>query len=176
MGVFPHQLIQAVADAPSLFYRLVLLVGPPGAGKTAALENASAKNEWPLISVNLMLSELLLDFTQTQRALKAAELFVMPSLYEGFGMSVLEAMACGTPSIVSDIESLKQVAGDSVEYFDPLDSEKIAQKIQLLIENSEKKEQMEKKGIERAKGFSWEKCAEETLKVYKEITEKKVSA
>ncbi len=71
----PGQLSKSVADASSLFHRLVLLVGPSGAGKTKALEEASAKEGWPLINVNLQLSELLLDLTQRQRALKAAELF-----------------------------------------------------------------------------------------------------
>ena len=70
-----HEIKKSAEAASSLFYRLVLLVGPPGAGKTEALLKASAKEGWPLLNVNLQLSELLLDLTQRQRALKAAELF-----------------------------------------------------------------------------------------------------
>lgn len=104
---------------------------------------------------------------------KNARLFMMPSLYEGFGMTVLEAMASGTPSIISDIYPLKRIARDAVEYIDPNGSEEIAKKIEDLIEDEERKNELIKKGIERAKEFSWDGCANETLKVYEELVDKK---
>lgn len=107
-----------------------------------------------------------------RKLLKNAELFIMPSLYEGFGMSVLEAMAAGTPTIVSNIESLKQISGDAVEYIDPLKIEEMAEKIEELIDDNKRKDLMRKKGIQRAKDFSWEKCAEETLGVYQKVAGK----
>ncbi len=107
-----------------------------------------------------------------KKLFKNAKLFIMPSLYEGFGMTVLEAMASGTPSIISDIFPLKQIARDAVEYIDPYGTEEIAEKIEQLIENQERKNELKIKGIERAKEFSWKKCAQETLDVYKQVANK----
>lgn len=104
---------------------------------------------------------------------KNAKLFVMPSLYEGFGMTVLEAMACGVPSVISNTNALKEIAGDAVAYVDPIDTEKIADKIQSLIENEEDKSEMKQKGIAQAHKFSWENCAMETLALYEESAREK---
>lgn len=107
-----------------------------------------------------------------KKLMKGAKLFVMPSLYEGFGMTVLEAMACKTPSIISDIDPLRKIAGNAVEYVNPRDIEEIAQKIGELIENDERKRELARSGFERAKNFSWEKCARETLEVYEAVAQK----
>ncbi len=107
-----------------------------------------------------------------QKLFKSAQLFVMPSLYEGFGMTVLEAMACGAPSLVSNINPLKEIAADGVEYVDPMGTEEIAKKMREIIENDDKKQAMVERGRKRAREFSWEKCAKRTLEVYKELTGK----
>jgi len=95
----------------------------------------------------------------------SAEAFVFPSLYEGFGIPILEAMACGCPVIVSDIEPLKEVGGGGAMFFKVGDSEDLAKKIKEILENQELRSQMIQKGLERVKNFSWQKCAKETLKI-----------
>jgi glycosyltransferase involved in cell wall biosynthesis len=95
-----------------------------------------------------------------------ATALVLPSLYEGFGLPPLEAMACGTPVIVSNISSLPEVVGDAGEYFEPDSVDSIAQGMMKVLEDKNLQEQMSKKGIERAKQFTWEKCAQTVLKVF----------
>ncbi|MFW5884805.1 MAG: glycosyltransferase family 4 protein [Patescibacteria group bacterium] len=96
-----------------------------------------------------------------------AKLFVMPSLYEGFGMTVLEAMASKTPCLVSDIDPLKETADGGAEFVDPYDVEKMADKMRQLVNDKEKNKNRAKKGYEIAKRFSWKDCAEKTLETYK---------
>lgn len=98
----------------------------------------------------------------------AADIFIYPSLYEGFGLPVLEAMACGTPVIASKISSLSEVVGEAGMLVEPLDTDVIASAMLFLARNPEEKRRLVRKGFERAKNFSWEKTAQETLKVYEE--------
>lgn len=99
----------------------------------------------------------------------AADAFVYPSLYEGFGLAPLEAMACGTPVITSNISSLPEVVGDAGIMVDPSDIDGLARSIYEVLINDRLREDLIKKGLERAKMFSWEKCARETLNVYEEV-------
>jgi len=101
-----------------------------------------------------------------------AEVFVYPSLYEGFGLPPLEAMACGTPVIVSNTSSLPEVCGDAAYYVDPLNIESIADGMRAVLDNEELKSSMRVKGLERASKFRWGNCAKETLEVLKEVFEK----
>ena len=99
----------------------------------------------------------------------AADLFVYPSLYEGFGLPPLEAMACGTPVITSNTSSLPEVVGDAGIMVNPYDVDELANKMYEVLTNDGLGEELSKKGLERAKLFSWKKCAEEHLKVYEEV-------
>jgi glycosyltransferase involved in cell wall biosynthesis len=92
-----------------------------------------------------------------------AEIFVLPSLYEGFGLPVLEAMACGTPVVAADNSSLSEVVADAGLLFDPNSGEKMANVLLEILENDKLRSSLRQKGFERAKNFSWEKCARETL-------------
>lgn len=96
----------------------------------------------------------------------AADVFVFPSFYEGFGLPPLEAMASGCPSIVSDRSSLPEVVGNGGIMIDPNDSEALAQRIKEVLANQNLQAQMIQKGQEQAKKFSWAKCVEETVAVY----------
>ena len=95
--------------------------------------------------------------------------FVYPSIYEGFGLPPLEAMACGCPVITSNTSSLPEVVGDAGIMVDPYDVDGLADAMHEVLTNDGLRANMIKKGLERAKRFSWEKCAKETLKVYEQI-------
>ncbi|MFC1511043.1 glycosyltransferase family 4 protein [Candidatus Margulisiibacteriota bacterium] len=97
-----------------------------------------------------------------------AEVFVFPSLYEGFGLPVLEAMACGVPVVTSNVSSLPEVAGEAALLANPNSAEAIAEQVLKLLKDPSLRESMINKGLARAKLFTWEKCARETLKVYQE--------
>jgi glycosyltransferase involved in cell wall biosynthesis len=94
-----------------------------------------------------------------------AQALVFASLYEGFGLPVLEAMACGCPVITSKVTSLPEVGGDSVLYVDPENVESIAQGMYQILTNTELKTNLTHQGLVRAKLFSWEKTAEGVFRV-----------
>lgn len=96
-----------------------------------------------------------------------ADFFIMPSLYEGFGTTVLEAFATGTPAIVSNVSSIPEIAGDAAELVNPLDVQNIAEAMIKLSRNEELKNIYREKGKRQLEKFNWEKCARETLEVYK---------
>jgi glycosyltransferase involved in cell wall biosynthesis len=98
-----------------------------------------------------------------------AEALIFTSLYEGFGLPPLEAMACGCPVIASNVASIPEVCSDAVLYCNPYCVEDIAEKIQLLVNNTGLKTSLRAAGIERAKKFSWEKCADATISVIDDI-------
>jgi len=92
--------------------------------------------------------------------------FVMPSLYEGFGLPVLEALACGVPVVTSRGGALEEVAGDAAILVDPQDSDEIADGIERVLDDTTLRETLVRKGLARAAQFSWERTARETLRVY----------
>ncbi|GJQ57619.1 MAG: glycosyl transferase [Candidatus Scalindua sp.] len=100
-----------------------------------------------------------------------AEALVFPSLYEGFGLPPLEAMASGCPVIVSDIKPLHEVCDDAALYCDPQRSKDIADKIQQLVHDSDLRGRLQQKGLKRAEQFTWEKCGEQVVSVIKQVME-----
>jgi glycosyltransferase involved in cell wall biosynthesis len=101
-----------------------------------------------------------------------ARIMVFPSLFEGFGMPVLEAMACGCPVVCSNVTSIPEVGGTAVHYFDPASPEQIADSIMKLWHDDDALFNMRANGIERARLFSWERTSRETLKVYYKTLDK----
>ncbi|MCP3177589.1 glycosyltransferase family 4 protein [Desulfuromonas sp. KJ2020] len=95
-----------------------------------------------------------------------ADLFVYPSLYEGFGLPPLEAMACGCPVLVSRIASLPEVCGEAAAYLDPENVEEMTAELTRLLEDGTARGQLATKGLERAQLFSWERSAREHLAVF----------
>jgi glycosyltransferase involved in cell wall biosynthesis len=91
--------------------------------------------------------------------------FIFPTKHEGFGIPVLESLACGLATAASDLPVIKEVAGDAVLYFNPLDKEDIAAAMSRLSQEEGLRVRLEKEGEEQVKAFSWEKCAHETLEV-----------
>lgn len=97
----------------------------------------------------------------------AAEVFVYPSIYEGFGLPVLEAMACGSPVVASKTSSIPEVTGEAALLVDPLDIEGIVHSILRIIEDEDLQAELSRKGLRRAKQFSWDRLAADTVEVYK---------
>ena len=95
--------------------------------------------------------------------------FVYPSLYEGFGIPPLEAMTCGTPVIASDTSSIPEVVGDAGLLFDPQSTDELVDKLQFILDNPLGRDRLISLGHSRAKEFSWEKTANQTLKVYRNL-------
>ena len=101
--------------------------------------------------------------------IKCADIFVFPSLGEGFGLPPLEAISLGVPTIVSNATSLPEVVGDGAIIVDPHNPEKLAQAIAYLLKDKDLRKKLTQKGIDRSKAFSWRKTAENTIEVYKAI-------
>lgn len=121
------------------------------------IETSSARN-----SIKLMDYVKLEDLPALYNG---AAVFTLPALYEGFGLPPLEAMACGTPVVVSNLSSLPEVVGDAGELVDPKSPDSIAAGLLKVLQNTQLQETMSRKGLERAKFFTWRACAEKTLKV-----------
>lgn len=100
--------------------------------------------------------------------LTGATLFALPSLYEGFGLPVLEAMACGTPVVTSDRSSLPEVAGDAAVLVDPESPEAIADGIRRVLHDNPYRAELRRRGFDRARAFRWEVTARQTMAVYRE--------
>jgi len=101
----------------------------------------------------------------------AADIFVFPSFYEGFGLPPLEAMSCGTPVISSNTSSLPEVVGNAGILIDPHNPNELADKIIKVISDDSLKQEMTKKGIKQAQNFSWVQTAKKTLNTYNEVYE-----
>jgi glycosyltransferase involved in cell wall biosynthesis len=100
---------------------------------------------------------------------RLAQVFVFPSLYEGFGLPPLEAMACGTPVVTSNVSSLPEVTGDAAVLVDPYEVESIADGMERVLTNPELCAELRQKGIARAREFSWEQSVARTQQLYQEV-------
>lgn len=97
------------------------------------------------------------------------EVFVYPSLYEGFGLPVLEAMACGAPAVTSNDSSLGEIAGSAAALVDPRDTEALTQSLERLLTEADWREELRRRGLKRAAEFSWERTAREVLALYSRV-------
>lgn len=107
-----------------------------------------------------------IDDNRLNNLYRDAELYVFPSLYEGFGFTPLEAMKRGTAVVASNASCLPEILGGAALYFNPLSIKDIAEKIKKVLLDGPLKNSLTKQGIERAKNYNWRKTAEETLKIY----------
>lgn len=126
-----------------------------------AIEKSSVKE-------NILLTQYV-PWEDVHALYYGASLFVFPSFYEGFGLPPLEAMACGIPVITSDVSSLPEVVGDAALLVAPDKEDEIAGVMEKVLSDRALSEQMAQKGLERAKMFSWEKTAGQTLKIYEKV-------
>ncbi len=138
----------------------LLLIGKSGFGYSkikSVIDNSQFKSD--------IIAPGWVDEEDIPILMNAAEVFVFPSLYEGFGIPVLEALACRTPVVASRGSSLEEVGGDCALYVDPEKPEEIANAIIELMQNDKLRMKKVELGMERVKEFSWEKCAKETLDI-----------
>ena len=149
-------------------------------GKALTLEGFDQKNPWnkDLVRIQELVKNdkkiIRLGFIPTEdlvRIYNLATVFVMPSLYEGFGLPILEAMSCGCPVITTKEGSLYEVAGQAAYYVDAYSKESIKNGIEKVFKNQDLKKDLSEKGINRSKEFSWRKTAEETLDAYRKTLE-----
>ncbi len=130
-------------------------------------------NEEKEILSNLNIADRVFHYPITDDLLaylyQNALAFVFPSLYEGFGIPVLESFNCGCPLIVSKTSSLPEVAGDATVYINPEDKNSIKNAIEKVIYNEDLRQELINKGYEQAKKFSWEKTAQQTKLVYESV-------
>jgi glycosyltransferase involved in cell wall biosynthesis len=102
---------------------------------------------------------------------RLARAFVFPSLYEGFGLPPLEAMACGTPVVTSNVSSLPEVAGGAALLVDPYDAEAIAEGICLSVSDHTLRADLIRRGHERARSFSWAQSVKKIHEIYMEVAQ-----
>ena len=101
-----------------------------------------------------------------------ASVYCQPSFYEGFGMPVVEAMACGCPVICSNQGSLPEIGGKAVAYFNPYQKGSLEKVLKKVWEDKVLRKKLSQKSLNQAKKFSWQKCAQETLSVYQSLISK----
>lgn len=147
-------------------------------GKSLADKEFDASNPWnaDLVKVQSLAKDNknihILGFLPKEDLIglyNMATLLVLPSLYEGFGLTILEAMQSGTPVVTTKEGSLQEVAGDAAFFVDSYNTESIKRGIETVFNDVSLQKELIKKGFEQAKKFSWKKCAQETVKVYESI-------
>jgi glycosyltransferase involved in cell wall biosynthesis len=161
-----HRLfLQAVAQSRSqLGERVMVLVGDaehPGGSYRATAQALGIERQVRYTG--------RLDRADLRRLYACAEVFVFPSRYEGFGMPVLEALACGAPTITSSTSSLPEVAGDSALLVDPDDVEALGRAMMTLLSDVDLRHTLRRRGFERARLFTWQRAAARTSALYHEL-------
>lgn len=160
------RLIRAVANLRQRGCNTQLvLVGPNG-----WLINGSLEKEIEALGLKDAVQNLgYVPQTDLPGIYSLATIFAFPSLYEGFGLPPLEAMACGTPVLTSQNTAMAEVCGDAAWLIDPHHEEAIAEGLACLLQNRERREQMRQAGLARARQYSWERTARETAVVYEKV-------
>jgi glycosyltransferase involved in cell wall biosynthesis len=159
-----HRLIQAwdrMRERHQDLDAQLVLAGPMGFGheEILSVREASPNRDQIILTGALPDAELA-------TLVKNAYLCVIPSLYEGFCLPMVEAMACGVPTVASNSSCIPEVSGGVLEYFDPLSVEQMAETMTRVLEDSDLRKSLREKSVRRAAEFSWQRCARETLRVF----------
>ena len=139
-----------------------------GVGNRRNIERLrGAAKDYTLIVTNEL--EPRVTYEEMPLLYASASMLAYPSFYEGFGLPVLEAMACGIPVLTSNVSSLPEVGGEAAYYVNPESLDEIKQGIDKLMQDQALQKDLIAKGFEQVKKFSWEKCAKETYNLYQEL-------
>lgn len=157
------QCFKKILSEPNLSHLNFILVGKRG-WKTDLLYKEIHSD--PILKKHVIFTGFIPD-EYLSAIYSGALAFIYPSLYEGFGLPPLEAMQCGTPVITSNTSSLPEVVGDAGIMVDPTDEDALCQAMINIGKNNKLRDDLSKKGLKRSKIFSWEKCADETIKAYR---------
>jgi glycosyltransferase involved in cell wall biosynthesis len=162
-----HRLIHAwdrVMERNRSFDAQLVLAGSMGLGHEQILHvrEASANRD------QIILTGALSD-TELAMLVKNASLCIIPSLYEGFCLPMVEAMACGVPTVASSSSCIPEVSGGALEYFDPYSVEEISEVVRRALEDSELRVRLRHRGLARVCDFSWHRCARETLRIFQSV-------
>jgi glycosyltransferase involved in cell wall biosynthesis len=141
----------------------LVLVGPAGYDFQKI---TNAKQKYPDLKNRIIVTGFVAD-EDLAAVYSEALMFVYPSIYEGFGLPLLEAMKCGVPVITSNNSSMPEVAGDAAILIDPLDRSQLSNAMHELYSDSVLRDRFASLGFERSKLFSWKRCAEETVDAYR---------
>lgn len=162
----PKEKIEAFKKKYHLPQKFVLAIG--GVGERRNLKRIKeACKDYNLVIAGQTIPWLSLE--ELGLLYYSADCLVYCSLYEGFGIPILDAFICGLPVITSNISSMPEVGGDAVLYTDPYNVEDIRKKIDLILKDSHLREDLRKKGFKRVGQFSWKKAAYETAKIYEQF-------
>jgi glycosyltransferase involved in cell wall biosynthesis len=161
-----HRLIRAwddIRERHKEFEAQLVLAGPMGFGHEEILRVREASPNRDQIVLTGALSDVDLAML-----VKNAALCAIPSLYEGFCLPMIEAMACGVPTVASNGSCIPEISGGVLEYFDPLSIQEMGETILRALEDSDLRDRLRCRGLVRAGDFSWERCALETLRAFRE--------
>jgi glycosyltransferase involved in cell wall biosynthesis len=147
--------------------------GAPAPWRLVLLQRQTTGNPLAALAASLNIADRVSWLPGVRRAdlvtlLQGAGALLQPSAYEGFGLPVVEAMACGCPAIVSDLTTLREVAAGAAIHFPPADLEALASSIALVSGSADLRSELSARGLERASFFSWDNCARDTLAVYRD--------
>ena len=163
-----HRLIQAwdwMMDRNKSFDVQLVLSGPKGLGYEQILRVREASPHRGRIILTGALSDEELSVL-----VKNASLCIIPSLYEGFCLPMVEAMACGIPTVASSSSCIPEISGGVLEYFDPNSIEEMAETLRRALEDNRLRDRLRQVGLERAAEFSWERCARQTMRIFVETS------
>lgn len=110
-----------------------------------------------------------LDYDELELLYNSATVLLYASVYEGFGLPILDAFSCGLPVITSNVSAMPEVGGEAAIYADPYSVEDIKKKLKMVMEDQSLRDEMIRKGLERVKQFSWENAAKETAQLYERL-------
>lgn len=161
-----ERLIEAYSLAKGRLREMPLLVL---AGRKGWLYDAIFERVTALQLQNDVLFPGYVEDHEVPALLSGALAFLFPSLYEGFGLPPLEAMACGTPVLTSNTSSLPEVAGDAALLVDPNSVEEIAEGIKRLVTDVDLRQMLSRQGLERSKAFTWERAAKRHMEIYESL-------
>ncbi len=165
----PKAKIEAFRKKYHLPQKFVLAIG--GVGERRNLKRIKeATLDYGLVIAGQTVPWLSLE--ELELLYQSASVLVYASLYEGFGIPILDAYLCGLPVITSNVSSMPEVGGDACLYVDPLNTDDIAKMIEIVMEDKSTRQGLIKKGFAQAKKFSWQKAALETAEIYRKLVQK----